>query len=179
MRFCKVGKNGMARIYAAMQENFVSDELRDFDSALAVMDDDRYGVYRIFDGDVDVGFICIWTLGEFAFVEHFVIYRGFRGGGIGGRAIDGVCKKFGKVILEVERPEDEIKKRRIAFYERHGFSVNPQNYSQPAYRSDSERVPMRLMSFPGVLSDFDGAVALLYDAVYHVKYAGSGTGGEI
>lgn len=176
MRFVKIGKDSMAQIYAAMQENFISDELRDRESALAVMDDDRYGVYRIFDKDADVGFICIWTLGDVAFVEHFVIYEQARGNGIGGRAIDSVCKKFGKVILEVEKPEDDVKKRRIAFYERHGFCVNPQPYAQPAYCGDSEWVPMRLMSYPGLLPDFDGVVTSLYATVYHVKYDGSGTG---
>ncbi len=174
MQFTKTDKKEMPAIYAAMQENFVSDELRDYESALAVLDDERYGVYRITEDGSEVGFICLWSLGEVTFVEHFVIYSDYRGKGVGGRAIDFVCEKFGKVILEVEKPEDEIKRRRIAFYERHGFTVNPQPYSQPAYRSDSERVPMRLMSFPCALEDFDGTVKRLYDAVYHVEYSASG-----
>lgn len=173
MRFCKIGKNGMDRIYDAMRENFASDELRDRESTICLVDDDRYGVYRIYDGDEDVGFVTIWTPGDFAFVEHFAIYEEFRNKGAGGRAIDEVCKKYGKVILEVEKPVDEIKKRRIAFYERHGFVVNPQPYVQPAYRRDSKRVHMLLMSYPRALSDFDRIIALLYDAVYRVKYDGS------
>lgn len=172
MEFFKIGKDGSAKIYAAMLENFTGDELRDRDDAFAVMDDVRFGIYGISEGGAEVGFISIWALGDVTFVEHFVIYADVRGGGIGGRAIDEVCKKFGKVVLEAELPVDEIQKRRVAFYERHGFIVNPQAYMQPAYRRDGAWVPMYLMSYPCALTDFDGVVARLYDAVYRVKYDG-------
>lgn len=170
MRLERIGREEMPEIYAAMQQNFISDELRDYRAAMAVLDDGRYGVYHIVSDGVRLGFICIWNLKSAAFVEHFVIYEPYRGKGVGGEAIDCVCGKFGKVILEVEKPEDDVKRRRIAFYQRHGFAINPQPYAQPAYRPDSAWVPMHLMSFPAAADNFGELVSELYEAVYHVKY---------
>ena len=175
MKLEAIRREEMAEIYAAMQQNFIGDELRDFDAATAVLDDGRYTIYHILsDGGVRIGFICIWELKRAAFVEHFVIYDEHRGKGCGGEAIDCVCRKFGKVVLEVEKPEDEIKRRRIAFYRRHGFEINPRPYEQPAYRADSGRIPMHLMSYPALAADFDGLVGELYEAVYHETYLPSG-----
>lgn len=169
MQFDKITRTEeMTEIYVSLQKNFSRDEFRDYADTLAVMKDDRYAMYRIIDDGKDVGFISVWQLQEVTFVEHFVIYDDYRGKGVGGRAIDCICKKFGKVILEAEKPEDDIQKRRVAFYERHGFIANPQPYMQPAYRGDSEWVPMYLMSYPDLLDDFDATVKELYGAVYRL-----------
>lgn len=50
-------------------------------------------------------------------------------------------QKAGKVVLEVELPEDSLKKRRIGFYERHGFTFNEYPYIQPPMGEDRHEIP--------------------------------------
>ena len=49
-------------------------------------------------------------------------------------------------VLEVEMPTDDLSRRRIAFYERHGFALWKKcAYMQPPYRPTDEPLPMLLM----------------------------------
>ena len=78
-------------------------------------------------------------------------------------------KKAGKVVLEVELPEDSLKKRRIGFYERHGFTFNEYPYIQPPMGEDRHEIPLRIMSAPEPLSEdeFQSVRTELYESVYH------------
>ena len=78
-------------------------------------------------------------------------------------------QKAGKVVLEVELPEDSLKKRRIAFYNRHGFVFNGYPYIQPPMGADRHAIPLRIMSAPEPLSEeeFQTVRAKLYENVYH------------
>ena len=51
------------------------------------------------------------------------------------------------ICLEVELPETEKAKRRIAFYERNGFFLNNYEYEQPAYSADKKAVPLLIMTY--------------------------------
>ena len=55
------------------------------------------------------------------------------------------------VVLEVELPEDALTRRRIGFYERHGFVWNDYPYMQPPMRKGQEPLPLRLMTKPTAL----------------------------
>lgn len=158
----------MDGIYAAMKRSFCDDELRGFTQTCALLSDGRYCLFHIVEGGRRVGYISVWELEGFAFVEHFAVYEDFRGAGIGGKAIELICKNYAAVALEAERPANEIARRRIDFYARHGFALNPQDYVQPAYRKGGSPVPMRLMSYPQMLDDYDGVVARIYSAVYGI-----------
>lgn len=164
-------------IYSAMTENFTYDELRSRSAAEAILDNPDYAVYHVMTEHGKTGFVCVWLLNDTAFIEHFVIYEPFRNRGFGGAAIRKICEKFGKVILEVEKPEDDVQKRRIEFYVRNGFALNTQPYAQPPYR-DGSWVPMHIMSYPSPLTDFDATVEKLYAKVYHVEYRPRKNGGE-
>ena len=78
-------------------------------------------------------------------------------------------QKAGKVVLEVELPEDSLKKRRIGFYERHGFAFNEYPYIQPPMGEDRHEIPLRIMSAPEPLSEdeFQSVRTELYESVYH------------
>ena len=76
-----------------------------------------------------VGFISFWDLGDFIYVEHFATDSAVRGKGLGGMAVETLCRTAEKpVVLEVELPVDDISRRRIAFYERHGFKLCERKY---------------------------------------------------
>lgn len=84
--------------------------------------------------------ITVWELNGFRYVEHLATSPAIRNKGYGKLIMEALKKKFsGIIILEVERPEDEISKRRIEFYKRCGFSLcEKTTFSQPTEREVKE-----------------------------------------
>ncbi len=80
-----------------------------------------------------MAFLAVWEFDTFLFVEHFAVRKSCRNGGLGAvllTQLTAQCRR--PVILEVELPTGELEARRIAFYERNGFVMNPFEYMQPA-----------------------------------------------
>ena len=74
-----------------------------------------------------------------------------------------------QIILEVEKPTDEMSCRRIAFYKRLGFVENYQQYLQPSYHNDGNFVPLNIMSRVELSdSDFETIKNILYQKVYSI-----------
>lgn len=157
-------------IYSEMEKNFVREEIRDRKAARAVMEDEKYVIYHVAKDGTRVGFMTVWELSGFAFLEHFVTYEKFRNKGYGHGALTLLKEKYKKIILEAEPPRSDIQKRRISFYERNGFTKNDFPYIQPPYREDDEGVPLVIMSYPSKLSDFDAHVTEIYGRVYKKTY---------
>ena len=61
-------------------------------------------------------------------------------------------QKAGKVVLEVELPEDSLKKRRIGFYERHGFTLTNIHISSRRWEKRHE-IPRGSCQHPEPLSE--------------------------
>lgn len=117
------------------------------------------------------GFITWWDFGGFVYGEHFAMLPECRGAGIGGEVIDRFVADAGKpVVLEVELPTNDMARRRIGFYERHGFTLCDAEYAQPPYDAGGECVPMRLMShgMPLDAETFERVRDTLYAEVYGV-----------
>ncbi|ADB38068.1 GNAT family N-acetyltransferase [Spirosoma linguale] len=120
-----------------------------------------------------VGFFIYWHWKEFLFIEHFAIDPDQRGNRLGQRALRHLQQLNSPCfILEVELPTDDLSRRRIQFYEREGFSVNPFPYAQPPYQRGNPPIPMHLMSSPAVLSqqDFTEYSRLIHERVYERFY---------
>ena len=166
MELKKIVYDDFDAIYSEMEKNFVKEERRDYISALKLLDKEEYFVYHIMVDGENVGFITVWLLSDFTFIEHFVVYEKYRNLGYGGMALSLIKEKYCKAVLEAEPPEVGIRERRVAFYERNGFVRNPQKYIQPAYREGGDEVELVLMSCPTILSDFDRAVEEIYKKVY-------------
>lgn len=115
------------------------------------------------------GFITCWDLGEFTYVEHFAIVPSMRSGGLGGEIIDATTANAGKtVILEAETATDEMSRRRLGFYVRHGFAICPQPYRQPAYTPQQSSLPMHILSYGRALDDSE--FADIRDTIYETVY---------
>ncbi len=119
--------------------------------ALVKGGDTRFEALAIADAKGDpAGFITTWTLPSARYVEHFAIHSGLRGGGLGGRAFASLREKATTslpLVLEVEAPVDELTRRRIAFYERHGMHLlRDTTYEQPPYVAGGKALPMCLMA---------------------------------
>ena len=136
---------------------------------------DRTGNFHnniIFDDDLPVGFITYWDFDRFYYVEHFATNPALRNGGYGKRTLEYLCNHLQlPIVLEVERPVEEMAKRRICFYERQGFTLWKNDYYQPPYKPGDDFLPMYLMVY-GDLNpekDYEDIRHKLHTVVYGVK----------
>ena len=102
-------------------ESFPPEEYRELEHLREYTD--RIGNFHnniIFDDDLPIGFITYWDFDEFYYVEHFATNPALRNGGYGKRTLEHLCEFLKRpIVLEVERPVEEMAKRRINFYQRH------------------------------------------------------------
>ena len=136
---------------------------------------DRTGNFHnniIFDDDLPVGFITYWDFDSFYYVEHFATNPALRNGGYGKRTLEYLCNYLKRpIVLEVERPVEEMAKRRISFYQRQGFTLWEKDYCQPPYKPGDDFLPMYLMVH-GELDcekDFETIKKRIHKEVYGVK----------
>lgn len=157
-------------VYDALEASFIPEERRKRDDARALMLSGKYTVFHVLDGECKIGFITVWDLEGFAFVEHFVTYEEYRNKGYGSRALSLLKERYDSIVLEAEPPTEGMPARRIAFYERNGFCRNKQFYLQPPYRESENGVELVLMSYPSVLDDFHCTAGEIYKKVYNKNY---------
>lgn len=116
------------------------------------------------------GFLTVWDLGAFRYGEHFAIEPALRGQNIGAAMMQHVLSSSPKpFVLEVELPDTDIARRRIAFYQRLGFVLCDRHYLQPPYNKGFAPFPLRLMEHGGQLTqtDFDSVVRTIHRVVYN------------
>lgn len=170
MKLIKADADFLPEMCGYLEQNFDLEERRDSCDQIKVFGDDRFVSWIIEEKGERVGFLNVWEFENFTYFEHFVVYERFRGGGLGGCALDMLLQKYKKVVLEAEPPEEGIRGRRINFYVRHGLKVNPQFYWQPPFREGGKGCELKNLSYPDYLSDFDGVVAKIYKEVYKTEY---------
>lgn len=125
----------------------------------------RFGLRELVADDGSfAGFVTVWQMPEgFSYVEHLAVVPLLRGLGIGSGALASLGS--GPVVLEVELPLTPEARRRIGFYQRHGFTVGKADYVQPPYASGLPSVPMYLLTRGAV--DAETAAARLHSTVYN------------
>ncbi|WP_040951060.1 GNAT family N-acetyltransferase [Gorillibacterium massiliense] len=160
-------------IYTLMEAAFPETELRAFDDQFALLKHARYGlrVNRSEGGEL-LGILAGWQFSAFRFVEHIAIHTEIRGQGIGRRMLEEYLNEAETpVVLEVELPDTPIAQRRIAFYERIGFHLNPFAYQQPPLRRGQAPLPLHIMSYPAPLTEaaFHPYKITLYREVYNIS----------
>ncbi|MCC8039355.1 MAG: GNAT family N-acetyltransferase [Bacteroidales bacterium] len=134
--------------------------------------DPFFSLQVIEDDGVIAGFLTMWRLPMVDYIEHLAVEPAKRGNGFGAEAITLVKEKTNRpILLEVERPDlapdKALAERRIAFYNRLGFSViDSYDYIQPPYAKNLPEVPMLLMSDKPI-SDIDMVVSHLKTIVYN------------
>ena len=134
--------------YKLLEGDFCVAERKDYKNESRALDNPMFSPSYIYHNDEVVGYICLWSFNDFLFVEHFAILEEKRNQHIGtGFLSEFLSDVSDMVILEVERPVDEIARNRIAFYEKVGFTVNPYDYIQPSYHPDNEEIPMYICSY--------------------------------
>ncbi len=153
------------------EDSFPEDERRDFNliEALDKNTELDFPLITNNQGEV-VGILSYWNFDTFAYIEHFATQEEKRGLGIGSKVLSEIVNKFSKpIVLEIELPENALAKRRMEFYQRHGFSPQPYNYVQPPYDKTKQSVPMLIMTnSKNEISKeaYDSIIKELYQKVY-------------
>lgn len=151
------------------ESSFPEDERREFDHLLDLLSNKQFKLYEIHLHERFLGFISVWDLTGFNFIEHFAICATQQGKGYGAKVLNQILLMNSKpIILEVEEPFTETARRRISFYQRLNFSMNTGSYFQPPYSIGKSSIKMLLMSYPIKIetADFEEFKVKIHDQVY-------------
>ena len=153
-------------LYELIKDSFPPDEYRPYEAQRLLLNDPRYTLWTNADR---TALISVWQFPDFAFIEHFAVSPKCRGQGLGTKILAEILSSLScPVCLEAELPETNLARRRLDFYRRNGFSVNPFPYLQPAYAPDRNPVPMTILSTAPLSQDqFEYLRSMLYQEVYH------------
>jgi len=152
-------------------ETFPLEERRDMSSLLRMLNETDMFFSAILLDDLVVGMVVYWKFGKFLYIEHLAVFPSQRRKGIGEGVLNKLQEEANPILLEVEIPYDEASTRRIAFYQRCGFTALQIYYQQPPYRKGESVVPMMLCSD---MSDWDielldSSIELFQQKVYYRK----------
>lgn len=157
--------------YFLLCDSFPPDERRGKERQKALFDKTNYVVYaRYFDSHLIA--MAVWDFGFFRYIEHFASDAALRGKGFGSSFLREVIETSDvPYLLEVEPPEDLIKKRRIAFYERNGMILQPFDYFQPPLNQGDSPIPLLVMATENLTEQQYSAMRKkIYQDVYQYTF---------
>lgn len=142
-------------IYKIMTDSFPPDEVRSYEGQKELLERSDYHLKTYKKEGHLLGFCAYYELDGFLYIEHLACTPDSRGLGIGSLLVKKVLEEAGErqVILEVEPPVDEMTKRRVGFYERLGFRLNPYEHYQPPLNPTTGVVELKIMSSLGGLTE--------------------------
>lgn len=137
----------LSRIYAAYETTFPADERRDEVQFLALLENPDSFIFAVKNDETHVGYVILWKLKHFYYLEHFEVFEEFRNLKLGSNILTELKDKFGNLVLESEPSHlDEMAERRINFYLRNGFSIISENYIQPSYGPGKSSMNLFILS---------------------------------
>lgn len=134
-------------IYASYISTFPVDEQRDKEQFLQLFSNPKVGFMSVVHESEAVGYLILWKLSSFAFVEHFEVFESFRSKKLGSHIMGHLLENYPRIILEIE-PEDlnEDAKRRYSFYQRNSFGLIDSTYVQPSYGAGKQSLNLWLLA---------------------------------
>lgn len=138
------------QLFDIMERSFPKEEHGTFAMQRAEMYKPDFRCMCYEPDGIPAGFMNYYTFAgeDIVFLEHFAVAQELRGNGAGSRLMQYLKEITAPkmIVLEVEPPEGDIQRRRIAFYQRLGFYLNNGEYFQPAFYGNSSELPLKLMS---------------------------------
>lgn len=128
------------------EQSFPIEERRDFSKLIEIQKNNPLELNIIYNDTIPVGILHLWDFNDFIYIEHLAINPQYRNQKIATTLLTTLNKTDKPIILEVELPTDEMSTRRIAFYQRNGFSIQAYKYYQPPYRKGENSIEMHLMA---------------------------------
>jgi len=172
--FEKITKDTFDSVFSILENSFPPTELRTKERQYALLHNPCYKLYgnRKEDAAGFAAVLATWEIEDILFLEHFAVREDCRNVGYGGKVLDMFFDlKNMPIILEAELPQSDLTKRRIGFYQRHGYCLNEYKYVQPPMREDGIFVPLAIMTKPREISEtqFRHYRSLLYRIVYQFE----------
>lgn len=154
-------------IYKAYCSTFPEDERRDRDKLSTLFLHPKVKIISVLHESVNIGYLILWELSTYTFVEHFEVFEEFRSQKLGSFITKYLFENYPRIILEIE-PEHSGKDaaRRYAFYQKNGFHLIDEMYVQPSYGKGKKPLNLWLLSnyTPENLKEIRDEI---YDVVYH------------
>ncbi len=125
------------KFYCLLENSFPATEIRSYENQKSSLSDDRFKIFVIYNEGKDElkGFITMWQIEDYGFIDYFAVAEKYRNDGLGSKILSGIESIYdGKIFLELEPPTDEITKKRIAFYEKNGYVLNDFEYALPSLK---------------------------------------------
>lgn len=139
--------------WSLYEKAFPKEERRSINDQKKIFKNKKYHFEVIVDKELFVGLLFWWEFRDLRFVEYFATSEKVRNKGFGQRILyEFINRSVKPIVLEVELPSSEIRQRRIGFYERIGFHLNPHNYEIPPMEEGGEALELLIMSFPNEIS---------------------------
>ncbi len=155
--------------YQIMSESFPKAERRLSSDMKSRLLRDDFSVYTVSEKGEMLAFITVYKLSEFDFIEHFAVKEKYRGTGLGARILRELKETHTKrLCLEAEPPLTDMARRRIAFYQRNGFTLNEYPYIQPSIAKGEPEIPLMIMTGEGAISESE--FSRLRDELYKKVY---------
>lgn len=153
-------------IFRSYCETFPEDERRSEKQFRSLFTNPKVKVFSVLKELKNIGYLVSWELTNFVFIEHFEIFSEFRSLKYGSEIIGDLFKNYSHIVLEAEQENHgEDAKRRIAFYERNGFTVIDENYVQPCYEAGKNE--LKLLLFANWKQE---NIQLIKEEIYDVVY---------
>lgn len=156
--------------YALFQEAFDIAELRPYEQMKEMFLEGLFVIYGYYESQKLLGALIVWELERCVYLENFAVSEKSRGKGLGGFLLQEFSKIYNGhfLFLEVEEPVCDITKRRIEFYKRNGYILNPYHYVQPSFRENDSSVHLTFMTYPSCMSEkqFEDIKEEIFRVVY-------------
>lgn len=173
MQIKRMTKAHFEIVYNLLSEAFIPSELRLKEDMLTCFNNPNYRIWGLIHEDKLCGVLTGFSFENYLFGEYLAISPELRGKGLGKKFFMDIIEKENKpVIIEVERPTNQIATRRIHFYERLGFNLHTYDYYMPKIKGNRGNVPLYLMSYPNMHIEqpaYDKLKREIYQQVYQVK----------
>ncbi|SIQ36256.1 hypothetical protein SAMN05880574_11119 [Chryseobacterium sp. RU37D] len=154
-------------IFDSYNSTFLEDERRDWNKFSLLFTHPNAKIISVLHNAKNIGYLIIWELSNFVFVEHFEVFEAFRNQKLGSDILKYLLEKQPRIILEIEPQHwgDDAKKR-YSFYQKSGFDIIDEMYVQPSYGQGKKPLDLWLLAnySPENLKEIKDEI---YDVVYH------------
>ena len=154
-------------IYYSYSTTFPEDEIRDWSQFVKLFTNPNVKIISVLHESQAIGYLIIWELSDYIFVEHFEVYAEFRSQKFGSHITGYLFENYPRIILEIEPAHlDDDAKRRYSFYQKNGFTLIDEMYVQPSYGEGKQSLDLWLLANYSP-ENLKKTKEEIYDIVYH------------